>query len=264
MQLFVFILFLIAIVGIVVLVSWYNSPRQKGARGERKVTEILSHLPDGYHVMNDVILQIGNRTTQIDHVVVSKYGVFVIETKNYRGDIYGDDNRQQWTQIIVTEVTYRKKWYKTYTHVTKRHFYNPVKQSISHSHVIQKCLSQWKQLRVIPIVAFAGYANINKVSSSNHVVYASNLLATIQSYGTECLSDLDVQNIIICLRMKNVRGVVDDKTHVTNVYASRELKRRKVAAGICPECGGSLVERNGRYGRFFGCSSYPKCRFTTH
>lgn len=49
-------------------------------------------------------------STQIDHIVVSKYGVFAIETKNYRGEIYGDDNREKWTQIIVTEVTYRRKW----------------------------------------------------------------------------------------------------------------------------------------------------------
>ena len=43
-------------------------------------------------------------TTQIDHVVVSKYGLFTIETKNYRGKIYGDDARDKWTQVIVTNV----------------------------------------------------------------------------------------------------------------------------------------------------------------
>lgn len=30
---------------------------------------------------------------------------------------------------------------------------------------------------------------------------------------------------------------------------------------VCPRCGGSLVERSGKYGKFFGCSNYPKCRF---
>ena len=47
--------------------------------------------------------------TQIDHIVVSKFGVFAIETKNYRGEIYGNDNIQEWKQIIVTKVTYPKK-----------------------------------------------------------------------------------------------------------------------------------------------------------
>jgi restriction system protein len=32
--------------------------------------------------------------------------------------------------------------------------------------------------------------------------------------------------------------------------------------GICPKCGGSLVERSGKFGKFYGCSNYPKCDFT--
>ena len=71
-------------------------------------------LPDDYYVMDDVVLETTNGTTQIDHIVVSKYGLFAIETKNYRGEIYGNDNSQKWKQIIVTNVTYSKKNWKTY------------------------------------------------------------------------------------------------------------------------------------------------------
>ena len=145
------------------------------------------------------LLETEKGTTQIDHVVVSKYGVFAIETKNYRGDIYGDDNRQQWTQIIVTDVRYRRKWYKTYTHVTKNHFYNPVKQSLGHSYVIRRYLSEWRQIKVIPIVVFAGYANINNIRSNYHVIYASQLIATIQNYHVEYLSDSDEFPCILIL-----------------------------------------------------------------
>ncbi len=83
-----------------------ETPRQKGKRGEKLVAQVLSQLPEEYVILNDVVLPTTSGTTQIDHIVVSKYGVFTIETKNYRGDIYGDDNRQEWTQLIVTEVTY--------------------------------------------------------------------------------------------------------------------------------------------------------------
>ncbi len=31
---------------------------------------------------------------------------------------------------------------------------------------------------------------------------------------------------------------------------------------ICPKCGGMLRKINGKYGKFLGCSNYPKCRFT--
>lgn len=72
-----------------------------------------------------MVLKTASGTTQIDHVVVSKFGVFAIETKNYRGEIYGNDDREEWTQIIVTDVTYMKKWWKTYSYVTKNRFFNP-------------------------------------------------------------------------------------------------------------------------------------------
>ena len=57
-----------------------------------RIHDILMQLPDEYHVMDDVMLKTTNGTTQIDHIVVSKYGIFAIETKNYRGEIYGNDN----------------------------------------------------------------------------------------------------------------------------------------------------------------------------
>lgn len=258
------ILSLIVVVGLIIFGWWYNTPRQKGKRGEKRVHDLLLALPEGYHVLDDVVLYSNRGTTQIDHVVVSKYGIFAIETKNYRGEIYGDDERQEWTQIIVTEVRYRRKWYKTYTYVTKNHFYNPVKQLLGHIYSIKKNLSDFHHLRFIPIVVFTGSANIGSVKSRNHVIYDDNLLATIQSYMTECLSDTDVQNVIKVLSEKNVRETIDEKTHVQNVNATKNELDRKLASGICPKCGGKLVRRNGKYGSFYGCSNYPKCRFTTH
>ncbi|MBR6489156.1 MAG: topoisomerase DNA-binding C4 zinc finger domain-containing protein, partial [Muribaculaceae bacterium] len=48
-----------------------------------------------------------------------------------------------------------------------------------------------------------------------------------------------------------------------NVYAAKINYSQKLALGICPKCGGKLVQRNGRYGSFYGCSNYPRCKFTT-
>ena len=110
--------------------AWY--------RGEAYIHNVLMQLSDEYTIIDDVILPTEHGTTQIDHVVVSKYGIIAIETKNYRGEIYGDDNRKEWTQMIITNVNFRRKWWKTYTYVTKNHFYNPVKQSIGHVMQIKK------------------------------------------------------------------------------------------------------------------------------
>ena len=155
-------------------------------------------LPDEYHVMDDVMLKTTNGTTQIDHIVVSKYGIFAIETKNYLGEIYGNDNSQEWKQIIVAKVTYPKKPWKTHTYVTKNQFYNPVKQAVGHMYRIKDNLKEWPYLKVIPIVVFTGNADISKVSSQNHVIYDNSLLSTIQAYQTSYITDADGKAERVC------------------------------------------------------------------
>ena len=76
-------------------------PKFKGYLGEKSVAIILSFLPsDKYYVIHDVLVKSGDRTTQIDHIVVSIYGIFVIETKNYKGWITGFDNSEYWTKNV--------------------------------------------------------------------------------------------------------------------------------------------------------------------
>lgn len=235
----------------------------KGMCGEAYVHSILTQLPEDYTVLDNVVLRTANGTTQIDHVVVSKYGVFAIETKNYRGEIYGNDNQQEWKQIIVTNVTYRKKWWKTYSHVTKNRFYNPVWQSEAHANAIKRALVDWPNLNVVPIVVFAGNAVLNGVNTQHLVVYSDQLLATIQSYSKPLVSDAVVERVKYCLIYNNVRNEVDERTHVNNVYAAKQNYNMKIASGICPRCGGTLVRRYGKFGSFYGCSNYPRCKFTS-
>ncbi len=256
------ILLIIGFIALVVFLHIYRSPAAKGKRGEKCVRGILEGLSGEYLLINDVVLKTSNGTTQIDHVVVSKYGVFAIETKNYRGEIYGDDKRQEWTQIIATDVHYLKKWYKTYTYITKNYFYNPVWQAKGHARELQKLLTSWPHLKVIPIVIFVGKVNINKVYSSTHVVYDDEIVRTILSYQTAFLSDAEVQQILGVINQSNVRALVSNSAHVKNVKAAQQSYDNKIKAGICPRCGGQLVERSGHYGRFLGCSNYPKCKFT--
>lgn len=251
----------------VVFIALRNTPESKGKAGEKHVHKILTQLPEEYTVLDDVVLQTYSGTTQIDHIVISKYGVFAIETINYRGEIYGDDERQEWTQIITTDVRYMKKWYKTYTYVTKNHFYNPVKQSLSHARAINRVLKEWPTLKVVPIVVFTGSAIIDYASSMHHVIYDSQLLATIQSYNIPCITDVELGNVVSLLSQKNIREQVDDRTHVSNVYAAKANFNNKIASGICPRYGWNLILRNGKYGRFYGCSNYPGypgCKFTAH
>lgn len=239
-----------------------NTPERKGKRGEEKVQNLLMQLPDDYLVMNDIMLRTNMGTTQIDHIVVSQYGVFAIETKNYRGNIYGDDNREQWKQIILTDVTYGRYLWKTYTYVTKNFLYNPVKQALGHTYEIKKVLTQWPNLKIIPIVVFIGSADISHVKSQYHVIRGDYLLGTILSYKTIYIDEGDAKKIHDLLSKVNVRDSVSADEHIYKIEVAKEINNIKASCGICPKCGGSLVLRNGKYGSFFGCSNYPKCRYT--
>lgn len=261
MGVFIFILTLISIGGLSFLFYTFNSPAYKGMVGEAKIHNLLIQLPEEYYILDDIILPTGKSTSQIDHIVVSRYGVFAIETKNYRGKIYGNDDQEKWKQIILTDVTYSKKWWKTYTYVTKNYMYNPVKQSLTHMYVIRRLLKEWPSLKVISIVVFAGNADLSGVRTNHHVLYDNELLPTILSYRNIYLSDEDVKKIFEKLSWSNLHETVDNKTHVYNVKVAQAKKEAKIAAGICPNCGGNLVKRHGKYGNFIGCSNYPKCRY---
>ena len=256
-------LIIIFFIALFVYLTWSNSARQKGKRGEMRVFSILSQLPDEYTILNDLVFRTDKGTTQIDHVVVSKYGVFAIETKNYRGEIYGDDKRQEWTQLIVTKVTYAKKWWKTYTYVTKNHFYNPVKQSLGHAFRIKELLTEFPYAKIVPIVVFTGDAVLENVDSKYHAIYEENLLEVINDYKTTYLTNNDVQRVVSILVGNNVRETVNDRQHVKNLRTAARQVNATINSGVCPKCGGHLVLRNGKYGTFYGYSNYPKCRFTT-
>ena len=262
-MLLIILLIIILVVSLFIYLARYNSAKQKGKRGEMRVSAILSKLSDEYTILNDLVFRTEKGTTQIDHIVVSKYGIFTIETKNYRGEIYGDDNRKEWTQLIVTKVTYEKKWWKTYTYVTKNRFYNPVKQSVGHAFWIKELLSVFPHVKIVPIVVFTGDAILRYVESNNHVVYEENLLDVIDGYKTTYLTDNDVQAVLAILTSNNIRETVSDRQHVKNLRIAAREVNATINSGICPKCGGHLIKRNGKYGTFYGCSNYPKCRFTT-
>lgn len=85
---------LVLFVLLVVLSKVLKNPAFKGWSGEKAVSVVLRKLEKhGFRILNDIMLPAGEGTTQIDHVVVSRFGVFVIETKNYKGWIYTEGRR---------------------------------------------------------------------------------------------------------------------------------------------------------------------------
>lgn len=226
---------------------WWNSPQQKGKRGEKLTAERLRRgLPAEYRILNDVYLPLSDgTTTQIDHVVVSQYGVFVVETKTYSGWIFGDENSREWTQSI-----YRKK----------SRFQNPMRQNYRHICALADNLGIDKSY-FTGVVAFAGNCKF-KTEMPDGVVYSRRAADYIRSYGTPKIKVKQLDELAMAIA--EWQGTLDEKridSHVAN------LRKRHAAVHMgdmlsCPYCGGEMILRKRRNGGrpFYGCKAYPNCR----
>ena len=87
------------------ILLWINSAKIKGWYGEKNVSNKLSYLdPQKYVTLNDILIKNDKgSSSQIDHLVISIYGIFVIETKNYKGWIFGNEKSEKWLQVIYKE-----------------------------------------------------------------------------------------------------------------------------------------------------------------
>lgn len=92
------LLYVFLFLGLAILLKFLK-PKIKGFLGELLIRFVLLFLnKKEYKIIHDVKVFYNGLMSQIDHVVVSKYGVFVIETKNYKGWIFGSENAYEWTQ----------------------------------------------------------------------------------------------------------------------------------------------------------------------
>ncbi|MCT2534761.1 NERD domain-containing protein [Aquibacillus koreensis] len=90
----------------------------KGQIGEHKIDIQLAQLPKEYKYINDLMVKNSKSKTgysQIDHIVISPYGIFVIETKNYQGTIYGGKDRKTW--LINGKFKFMNPFHQNYGHV---------------------------------------------------------------------------------------------------------------------------------------------------
>ena len=219
--------------------------RIKGWLGE-KVTALGMWLfldKNTYRKIDNVILPSANGTTQIDHLLVSVYGIFVIETKNMKGWIFGDPHAEKWTQMLFGE---------------KHSFQNPLRQNYRHV----KCLSEYLAIDeklCHPIVFFIGDCEFKTSLPQNVINYG--LYAYIKGFQVTLFSHaqiVEIENKLLALKQ--------DK-RLTKKAHLKSLKERYASVTKCPRCGAELVRRVARRGKhagseFIGCGNYPKCKYT--
>lgn len=240
----IFVLYKIAI-----FIYRQNASKIKGAEGEARVARRLNKLKrKGYIVFNDIIIQTDWGSSQIDHVVVSVYGIFVIETKNYSGWIHGHENSEYWSQTFYQ---------------TKRKFRNPVRQNRGHIVALTKVLRDFKRVQYHPIIVFSGNAELKNVYTETPVIYDNQLLNTIRAMSETPHLTVDQVNMIADrLNEVGIFSNKEKKAHIRRVRNRLYKRNQRERLSACPGCGGELVVRTGKFGEFYGCSNYPKCRYT--
>ncbi|MEH8180171.1 NERD domain-containing protein [Aeromonas allosaccharophila] len=261
---------------LLLIATLIKTPRFKGMIGEAFINLGIRLFLDKreYHLLKNVTLPTPQGTTQIDQVIVSRFGLFVIETKNIKGGIFGNPAHKSWTQQL-----YRR-----------RHtFQNPLRQNYLHLMTLKSLLGLADH-QLHSIIYFIGDCTFKTPMPDN--VMNRGLIRYIKGKTTPVLTPAEVTRVIDTIqRGRLAANWQTHKQHVAQLKARHNevphpplsvvampVVNQVVNAAptitepltkpnpLCPKCGNLMVLRTAKRGdnkgnQFWGCSGYPKCRF---
>lgn len=270
----------------------------KGLYGEYLVWRSLQGMEQqgGKFLFNVYLPRDHGRTTEIDVLLICPQGLFVFESKNYSGWIFGSENSRYWTQSLPSG---RRS--------VKNRFLNPVHQNKLHIRCLQELIG--KELPVHSIIVFSDRCELKKLEINMqgdvHIVklgYLPGIVSGIRwtaplsadqigklyamllpySQVSKDIKNAHVAQLRAELNQAEAKPVNAEQgasqapaatvpdgniISVTVVPITIHTGDQKDEPGMCPRCGGTLVLRTAKRGpnagqQFYGCSNYPKCRYT--
>lgn len=255
---------LIELALIKILDSVFNNDKAIGKRGERLTAQKLNWVDFfGYKgkILQNVYLPKDNgETSEIDLLYITQVGIFVIESKNYSGYIFGTDTNQKWTMVL-----YGGKDFIGRKTTEKHQFYNPIKQNQTHIKWLKNYLQS--DIQTISLIVFSERCELKEISlsSSKDVIVCNR--GKVPSAIKECFEDYPT-----ILSEEQINEVFNKLLPLTNQDKETKEKhiqdiQNKQNSLVCPLCKGKLVLRTATKGsnagnQFYGCSNYPKCKYT--
>lgn len=213
-----------------------KSPEDIGDEGELEVWATLRQFKEKQYVFNNYKTMNGERTCQIDHIVVNTSGVFVLETKNYKGIISGSRNQREWIQTLANG--------------EQNSLYNPIMQNNTHKGVVKNIIGN-----DVPLYAYVVFThNDLRFINEPDVIRLDELHDHIYCHEPTLSIETAVS---IIEKLQAHKANFSDEEHVKNINQAKW----EVEHNICPRCQGKLVLRHGKYGDFYGCENYPQCKF---
>lgn len=225
-------------------------------------------------------------TTEIDLMMISRKGIFVFESKNYSGWIFGSESQRNWTQVLPVGNGTRKE-----------SFYNPIMQNRGHIRSLVALIGEEYPTR--SIIVFSDRCELKEIdveSADIRVVKRDELRRVVdeiyQRETQDLLSPAQIETVYELLypwtqvgddvkarhieniqkRLEEDANPVDEKapqtaTSPSKTAQSKPTLKKDEAQRVCPRCGGNLVLRTAKRGanagsQFWGCDNYPKCRYS--
>lgn len=255
-------------------VPYYRVRFNLGRYGEYLIYQHLrKYERDGARFLFNVYVPNGeDGTSEIDVIMVSQYGVFVFESKNYSGWIFGSENQLNWYQTLPQG--------RGSSH--KESFYNPVLQNKTHIKHMKALLGEMVPMH--SIILFSDRCTLKKINLTSDDVYVLNrsnvihVVSKISSQYGELLSEMQIQDIYENLYPYTQVDAELKEKHITEIQNKLhsampaqevdniQLPEKGEEHLYCPKCGGTLVLRTAKKGanagnQFYGCSNFPKCRY---
>lgn len=252
--------------------SFWSMQFDKGSQGEYLIWDSLQQLP-GYKkfLLNCYLPKRNGESTEVDLILLHESGIYVFESKNYSGWIFGTETQQYWTQSLPGR----------YGQAHKVKFFNPILQNQAHlkwlgeylgidSHFFYSCIVFGDECTL---------KDITLTSGRHYVTNRSNLFAAISSHIQLSITKLSPEQIDSLYAKLFPLTQVDAEQRAQHIKEVKEIQRKQEVAaqapvasaqgsqdGICPLCGGRLVLRTATRGanagnKFWGCSNFPKCRY---
>jgi len=219
--------------------------------GERSIYAEIKYFDNNAKIIHNAYIPIGNGYfSEIDLIYINHCGIIVIESKNYSGSIYGDENREYWSQYFKTK---------------NGKFYNPIKQNQKHINHLRRYLDRYDTgpyLKCHSVIVFGNMSELRNVYFTSPDVYVINewnlndLLCILSEINEHILSEFQVNDIYQRLFLTSQRTDEFKMKHVANVQEYLKL---------CPLCRNKLVERVNTMSNstmFYGCSAFPRCKYT--
>ena len=219
-------IFLIVIVIFLALFSlWLSQPSTKGMYGEFLVKRQLNKLAIRFNGLayHNLMFGEGDYSTQLDNLLITSKGVYVIEVKNYAGRIYGNQYQDQWQQTIKYVNTRRGRRGRMYTktHIEKNPLFNPIKQNQIHVNAIKRNILSIQGLPIYNMVVFTNQTdltNIEMKDDSSYVMNRRHLNRFVKTFEQKLSSyPIELMRVDAEIKSKNTYSKVNLQNHIQKI-----------------------------------------------